>query len=205
MSCWVGYVGKILVKEEYVDDLIAYMEGRFCELKTQPFLSFVKEWENNPFEYLSWRHDDWKAEWVNDYVTHIDKDTRIFSYGVSFNSSRYEKSAYWWEFDRHILDTITEKELIKDIFDEEVDGHVENRNYMLELGKVYDWDVISSTYPDMYAIITDIVRKNGSIIKCRLLEIVPYEKKTETVLRYRQAGIEFDCERTTFRGPWSIF
>ena len=76
---------------------------------------------------------------------------------------------------------------------------------MLELGKVYDWDVISSTYPDMYAIITDIVRKNGSIIRCKLLEIVPYEEKTKTALHYRQTGIEFACERTTFRGPWSIF
>lgn len=32
---------------------------------------------------------------------------------------------------------------------------------MLELRKVYAWDVISKTYPDMYAIITDEVRKDG--------------------------------------------
>lgn len=34
---------------------------------------------------------------------------------------------------------------------------------MLELGKVYAWDVISKTYPDMYAIITDEVCKDRLI------------------------------------------
>ena len=78
-------------------------------------------------------------------------------------------------------------------------------NIMLELGKVYDWDVICSTYPDMYAIVTDAVEMRDMILKCRLLEIVPYEKKSEVVHRYKMTGMHFDCRRTTYRDQWSIF
>lgn len=72
---------------------------------------------------------------------------------------------------------------------------------MLEAGKEYTWDVISKTCPDMYAIITDVTYKGGDIVKCKLLCVVPYEKKAETVMKYRRSGINFDCERTTFKGP----
>lgn len=71
----------------------------------------------------------------------------------------------------------------------------------LQIGNVYSWDVISSSYPDMYAIITDVVEKDGEIIKCKLLDIVPYEKEEETVHNYRLKGINFDCVRTTFKVP----
>ena len=44
--------------------------------------------------------------------------------------------------------------------------------------------------------------KKGTVIRtCRLLEVVPYEKESETVLKYRKMKVKFDCVRTTFKGP----
>lgn len=71
----------------------------------------------------------------------------------------------------------------------------------LEMGKIYDWSTISTTYPNMYAIITDAVEKRDVVVKCRLLEVVPYEKKSEVVHRYKMSGMPFDCKRTTFNAP----
>ena len=71
----------------------------------------------------------------------------------------------------------------------------------LELNKEYDWETIASTYPDMYAIITDVVEEDGRIIKCRLLEVVTYEQEGKAILAYRKQGIDFDCVRTTSKMP----
>ncbi len=72
---------------------------------------------------------------------------------------------------------------------------------MLEYGKRYDWNLISKTYPDMYAIITDAKKDRGAIINCVLLEIVPYEQEEDTVCKYMDEGKSFDCVRTTYAGP----
>ncbi len=53
----------------------------------------------------------------------------------------------------------------------------------------------------MYAIITDIEKEDGIIRTCRLLEIVPFEREEETVIRYMDLGVDFDCVRTTFSAP----
>ena len=68
-----------------------------------------------------------------------------------------------------------------------------------ELNKEYDWETIASAYPGMYAIITDVVEEDGCIVRCRLLEIVPFSKRSETVHKYKLSGQSFDCERTTFK------
>lgn len=72
---------------------------------------------------------------------------------------------------------------------------------MLELGKTYRWSDITEKYPNMYAIITDVIRKNEMIQSCKLLKIVPYEQEEETVCHYMDLGIDFDCVRTTFSAP----
>lgn len=71
----------------------------------------------------------------------------------------------------------------------------------LETGKVYDWSVISTVYPNMYAIITDVQEEDGLIKRCKLLEIVSYEQEEQVVCRYMDLGIDFDCVRTTFAAP----
>ena len=72
---------------------------------------------------------------------------------------------------------------------------------MLEMGKVYYWDEIAEAYPDMYAIITDIEENGGIIGHCRLLEVVPFEKKEETMCKYLDLPIKFMCKRTTYKAP----
>ena len=72
---------------------------------------------------------------------------------------------------------------------------------MLKYGEIYKWDEIVKEYPNMYAIITDVTRKHGTVQSCKLLKIVPYEKEEETVCYYMDLGIDFDCERTTFSAP----
>ena len=72
---------------------------------------------------------------------------------------------------------------------------------MIENGKVYQWEEITKAYPNMYAIITDVARKDEMIQSCRVLKIVPYEQEEETVCYYMDSGIDFDCVRTTFSAP----
>ncbi|MBQ9609475.1 MAG: hypothetical protein IJV15_08545 [Lachnospiraceae bacterium] len=71
----------------------------------------------------------------------------------------------------------------------------------LEMGKVYKWSLISATYPNMYAIITDVKEKGGLIQSCKLLEITTYENKEKVVHEYKNSDINFDCVRTTFSAP----
>ncbi len=72
---------------------------------------------------------------------------------------------------------------------------------MIETGKVYKWKEIAKEYPNMYAIITDVKRKNEMIQSCKLLKIVPYKERSKTVCYYMDLGIDFDCVRTTFSAP----
>lgn len=72
----------------------------------------------------------------------------------------------------------------------------------LKYNEVYTWEEIGKVYPDMYAFITDVkYDKYEEIKKCKLLKVVPYERKDQTILEYIKQGIEFDCERTTFSAP----
>lgn len=75
---------------------------------------------------------------------------------------------------------------------------------MLEYGKKYRWKDIEKTYPDMYAIITNVKRKNYEIESCTLLEIVTFEEANATIDKYQKLGISYECRRTTFNEPNSI-
>lgn len=72
---------------------------------------------------------------------------------------------------------------------------------MLEYNKVYTWDEIVKNYPNMYAIITDVVKEHEEIKRCKLLEIVSFEDEEKTCHEYKKAGRHFDCVRTTFSVP----
>lgn len=71
----------------------------------------------------------------------------------------------------------------------------------LKLNERYDWNTISSTYPDMYAIITDVVMENGGIKYCTLLDVCSFEEESVYIEKYLKKGIKFSCERTTFLTP----
>jgi len=72
---------------------------------------------------------------------------------------------------------------------------------MLELGKRYKWSDISNEYPDMYAVITDMEKKDGLLDTCVLVEVVPFEKKEDAIIRYTKIGKKFACRRTTYSAP----
>ena len=72
---------------------------------------------------------------------------------------------------------------------------------MLEMNKVYKWQIIVSEYPNMWAFITDIKEKDGQIISCRLLAICSHKDKAKYIQSFKRRGIHFECERTTFSAP----
>lgn len=72
---------------------------------------------------------------------------------------------------------------------------------MLENGKIYTWKEIEQAYPDKYAFITDVKEKKGEIISCRLLAISTKTEKPKYLKEYMEAGIKFECPRTTFKAP----
>lgn len=72
---------------------------------------------------------------------------------------------------------------------------------MLEMNKVYTWDIIASTYPNMWAFITDVKRHNGEITSCRLLAISSKDDKVIYLQKYFNSNIKFECCRTTFNAP----
>lgn len=73
---------------------------------------------------------------------------------------------------------------------------------MLESDKIYNWNDIVNSYPNMWAFITDIEEDDdGMIQSCRLLAICSYEKKENYVVQFMEQGIDFDCVRTTFSAP----
>ena len=72
---------------------------------------------------------------------------------------------------------------------------------MLKFGEIYNWSNIIKEYPNMYAIITDINKKDGVIQRCKLIDVVPFEKEEETVCHYIDTCMDFDCVRTTFSAP----
>ena len=71
----------------------------------------------------------------------------------------------------------------------------------LERGKVYKWSDIVSAYPDMWAFVTDVKKDEGAIQTGKLLDIVPFERKSETYRKYKSAGVSFYHLRTTFAAP----
>lgn len=71
----------------------------------------------------------------------------------------------------------------------------------IEQNKTYKWSDITSAYPNMWAIITDIKEKNGLIYTCKVLNICTQDEKAELIMKYKKAGLKFECERTTFSAP----
>jgi hypothetical protein len=72
---------------------------------------------------------------------------------------------------------------------------------MLELNKRYKWKTISKEYPDLWAFITDIEEDGGCIESCKLLMICKHSEKAKYIRYFISAGIDFECERTTFSAP----
>ena len=57
---------------------------------------------------------------------------------------------------------------------------------MLEINKVYKWQIIVSEYPNMWAFITDIKEKDGQIISCRLLAICSHKDKAKYIKSFKR-------------------
>lgn len=72
-----------------------------------------------------------------------------------------------------------------------------NKKKGLELNKVYKWEQIVKEYPDMYAFISDIKRKNGEIEECRLLDICKFGETHIYTKKYINSKVRFSCQRTT--------
>lgn len=72
---------------------------------------------------------------------------------------------------------------------------------MLELGKVYKWTEIEQEYPNLWVCITDVKEVDEAIDTCRLLDVCTFENKSDYMKKYASMGIEFECQRTTFKAP----
>lgn len=72
---------------------------------------------------------------------------------------------------------------------------------MLEMNKTYTWDEIVKTYPNLWAIITNVKESGGEIKSCKLLDICSKENKNEHIKKYLNSNIKFECHRTTFNAP----
>lgn len=73
---------------------------------------------------------------------------------------------------------------------------------MLEMGKRYKWKQISETYPNMWAIITDIKETDwGGIDSCKLLAIATNDTKMNYLDYFYGKGLSVADVRTTFKMP----
>ena len=72
---------------------------------------------------------------------------------------------------------------------------------MLQLNQTYTWNEITTTYPNKWAIITNVKKKNGEIDTCKLLAICNQSDRHIYVKKYLEQDIKFECERTTFNAP----
>ena len=73
---------------------------------------------------------------------------------------------------------------------------------MLEIGKVYKWSDIVEAYPDLWVFITDVVEtQDGNIDTCKLLKVCKHDETAKYIKQFKEEGITFWCERTTFSAP----
>jgi hypothetical protein len=70
-----------------------------------------------------------------------------------------------------------------------------------EFNKYYSFDEISEAYPNKWAILTDVIEKNGEIIRCKLLDICTISDLHIYRQKYKEQGIIVDCMRTTPTAP----
>ena len=68
---------------------------------------------------------------------------------------------------------------------------------MLELNQIYSWNEIVQCYPDKWAVLTDVVRVDGEIKTCKLLDICTKAEKHLYRQKYIDLGIKFQIQRTT--------
>ena len=66
---------------------------------------------------------------------------------------------------------------------------------------IYRWEEIVKAYPDSWVIIADVKESNGEIKSCRLLDVCTKANKHEYIKKYLNAGLKFECQRTTFKAP----
>lgn len=72
---------------------------------------------------------------------------------------------------------------------------------MIEMNKTYDWDYIDNTYPDMWALVTNVKYKDGYVDKVKLLDLVTEQGKTAAIKKCRATGVRFQCIRTAYTEP----
>lgn len=73
--------------------------------------------------------------------------------------------------------------------------------FVLKLNNVYTWKEITETYPDLWAIVTDVKEDNGEIESCRLLAVCTKDDKHKYIKKYLNSNIKFECHRTVFKAP----
>lgn len=71
----------------------------------------------------------------------------------------------------------------------------------IDQNKVYKWADIALEFPNKWAIITDVKEKDGLIYTCKVLNICTQDEKAKLIKMYKETGIKFECERTTFSAP----
>ena len=69
------------------------------------------------------------------------------------------------------------------------------------MGKIYKWAEIVSNYPDLWVIITDVNKRNGEILSCKLLDVCSFKDRPSYTKHYLDLGIKFRCVRTTSNVP----
>lgn len=74
-------------------------------------------------------------------------------------------------------------------------------NMELKYGEIYNWDDIVKKYPDKWLFMTDVDKNNGVIGKFKFLAICSHDKKASFMRKFRDEGISYECERTTFAAP----
>ncbi len=72
---------------------------------------------------------------------------------------------------------------------------------LMEINEVCKWTSIVKKYPDMWVFMTDVKEKNGQIDTCRVLAICNHSEKAKYISLFKDKGINFECERTTFSAP----
>ena len=71
----------------------------------------------------------------------------------------------------------------------------------LKYGETYSWDDIAGKYPDMWLFMTNVCKINGSIKSFKFLALCPHEEKASFMNKFRDQGILYECERTSFSAP----
>ena len=71
----------------------------------------------------------------------------------------------------------------------------------LKYGNTYLWKDVVRAYPDMWLFMSDVEKTDGAIDRFRFLALCPHSEKASYMRKFRDQGIPYECERTTFSVP----